>query len=75
MPAERPTRVVIDRSGPVLVEGPVEIEMEDGTTVVSDRFMVALCVCRRSRTFPFCDTSHRRKGPRSRLDGDPPADQ
>nr|WP_272917978.1 CDGSH iron-sulfur domain-containing protein [Actinomadura rayongensis] len=45
----------------MLMEGPVEIEMDDGTTVRSDRFVVALCTCRRSRTAPFCDTSHRRK--------------
>ena len=62
MPNERePRRVVLDPDGPVLVEGPVEIVMEDGSTVVSDRFMVALCTCRRSRDYPFCDTSHRRK--------------
>ncbi|WP_433338918.1 CDGSH iron-sulfur domain-containing protein [Spirillospora sp. CA-294931] len=48
-------------AGPLLVEGPVEIVMPDGTRVVSDRFLVALCVCRRSRRQPFCDTSHRRK--------------
>ncbi len=54
-------RVVIEQGGPVLVEGPVEIETPDGETVVSDRFMVALCVCRRSRRYPFCDTSHRRR--------------
>jgi CDGSH-type Zn-finger protein len=53
--------VVLDPEGPVLVEGPVEVELEDGSTVVSERFMVALCVCRRSRRPPFCDTSHRRK--------------
>ncbi|MWA04126.1 CDGSH iron-sulfur domain-containing protein [Actinomadura sp. LD22] len=56
-----PVRVRLDPYGPVLVEGPVEIEMPDGTTVSSDRFMVALCACRRSRRYPFCDTSHRRK--------------
>ncbi|WP_370745904.1 CDGSH iron-sulfur domain-containing protein [Mycolicibacterium brumae] len=27
----------------------------------SDRFIVALCVCRRSSCYPLCDTSHRRK--------------
>lgn len=54
-------RVVIEDGGPILVEGPVEITMDDGTTVASDRFMVALCTCRRSRRFPFCDTSHRGK--------------
>lgn len=46
-------------AGPLLVEGPVEIVLADGSTVVSDRFMVAICVCRRSRRYPLCDTSHR----------------
>ncbi|WP_443333724.1 CDGSH iron-sulfur domain-containing protein [Streptomyces sp. CB02923] len=52
-------RVVRDPGGPVLVEGPVEVELDDGTTARSDRPFVALCMCRRSRTFPWCDTSHR----------------
>lgn len=59
--APEPRRVTLEHGGPVLVEGPVEIVLDDGTTVRSDRFMVALCVCRRSRTYPFCDTSHRKK--------------
>lgn len=54
-------RVVVVPAGPVLVEGPVEIVLADGTTVVSDRFMVAICACGRSRRFPLCDTSHRRR--------------
>ncbi|QXJ26264.1 CDGSH iron-sulfur domain-containing protein [Actinomadura graeca] len=54
-------RVRVVQGGPVLVEGPVEIVLEDGSTAVSDRFMVALCACRRSRSYPFCDTSHRRR--------------
>jgi CDGSH-type Zn-finger protein len=45
----------------VLVEGPVEIMAEDGTVISSDRPVVALCTCRRSKLFPFCDTSHRRR--------------
>ncbi|MFH9613400.1 CDGSH iron-sulfur domain-containing protein [Streptomyces pratensis] len=28
---------------------------------VSDRFVVAVCMCRRSRMYPWCDTSHRRR--------------
>jgi len=32
-----------------------------GTIVTSHRFQVALCTCRRSRIFPWCDTSHRRR--------------
>ncbi|WP_082526725.1 CDGSH iron-sulfur domain-containing protein [Kitasatospora sp. MBT63] len=47
--------------GPVLVSGPVEIVLPDGTVTVSERPVVALCVCRRSRRYPFCDTSHRRR--------------
>ncbi|MFJ8803475.1 CDGSH iron-sulfur domain-containing protein [Streptomyces sp. NPDC102487] len=49
----------LDPKGPVLVEGPVEIVRDDGTVARSDRFMVAVCTCRRSRSYPWCDTSHR----------------
>lgn len=52
-------RVAVDPQGPVLVEGPVEIALDDGTHARSDRFVVAVCTCRRSRTYPWCDTSHR----------------
>jgi CDGSH-type Zn-finger protein len=33
--------------------------MPDGGVVESDRFMVAICTCRRSKAYPLCDTSHR----------------
>jgi CDGSH-type Zn-finger protein len=46
-------------AGLVLVEGPLHIALPDGTTVDSDRFMVAICMCQRSKTYPLCDTSHR----------------
>jgi CDGSH-type Zn-finger protein len=55
----RLVRIVAD--GPMLIQGPVRIEMPDGTVVESDRFMVAICMCRRSKTYPLCDTSHRRR--------------
>jgi CDGSH-type Zn-finger protein len=45
----------------MLVEGPVEVELEDGTVVTSDRFVVAICRCHRSGRYPWCDTSHRRR--------------
>ncbi|MGV0749475.1 CDGSH iron-sulfur domain-containing protein [Mycolicibacter heraklionensis] len=48
------------RNGPVLVAGPVRIETPEGVTE-SDRFMVAICTCGRSRNYPLCDTSHRRR--------------
>ncbi|HEX4789601.1 MAG TPA: CDGSH iron-sulfur domain-containing protein [Actinospica sp.] len=46
--------------GPVLVQGPVEVVLPDGSVQLSERPVVALCMCRRSRRYPFCDTSHRR---------------
>ena len=48
-------------NGPLLVEGPVEVVLPDGTVRLSERPVVALCVCRRSKRYPFCDTSHRRR--------------
>ncbi|MBN3513369.1 CDGSH iron-sulfur domain-containing protein [Mycolicibacterium septicum] len=55
-----PRTVRVVEGGPILVEGPVRIELPDGSTVESDRFMVAICTCRRSKTYPLCDTSHRK---------------
>jgi CDGSH-type Zn-finger protein len=57
------TRVHVIPNGPVLVSGPVRIETPDGGVVESDRFMVAICTCRRSKNYPLCDTSHRRCRP------------
>jgi CDGSH-type Zn-finger protein len=54
-------RVTVVAGGPVLVEGPVELVTDDGQVVTSDRFVVAVCACRRSRRYPFCDASHRRR--------------
>jgi hypothetical protein len=54
-------RVTLVAGGPMLVEGPVELVLPDGESVTSDRFLVAVCACRRSKCYPFCDTSHRRK--------------
>jgi len=53
-------RIRLVKDGPMLIDGPIEVTMPDGTCVTSDRFVVALCVCRRSKTYPLCDTSHRR---------------
>ncbi|MFF9839841.1 CDGSH iron-sulfur domain-containing protein [Streptomyces sp. NPDC013740] len=72
-PVDRPSdlvRLSFLGEGPLLVEGPVEIVLADGTVRRCDRPVVALCMCRRSLRAPFCDTSHRprlrpsaRKGP------------
>lgn len=60
-PTAEPTRIRFTDDGPALVEGPVELITPDGTTIRSDRFLVAVCLCKRSRTYPLCDTSHRRR--------------
>jgi CDGSH-type Zn-finger protein len=53
--------IVQTDDGPLLVVGPVEVVLPDGRRVRSERPVTALCVCRRTRRAPFCDTSHRRK--------------
>jgi CDGSH-type Zn-finger protein len=60
--AEGARRVTMPEAiGPILVEGPVEVLLPDGSVHRSGRPVVALCACRRSRHYPFCDTSHRRR--------------
>jgi CDGSH-type Zn-finger protein len=70
---QSPRAVRIVPNGPVLVEGPVRIELPDGSVVESDRFMVAICTCRRSKAYPMCDTSHRRRGRAGETSGERPA--
>lgn len=75
--AEREARLVrLTRTGPILVEGPLDIMLPDGSLIRSDRPVVALCACRRSRRYPFCDTSHRGRAPaHSAPSGERPAPQ
>ena len=54
-------KIIVTDDGPMLVSGPVDIVMPDGRRVRSNRPFTAICVCRRSRRLPFCDTSHRQK--------------
>ncbi|MHA6795540.1 CDGSH iron-sulfur domain-containing protein [Pseudonocardia bannensis] len=50
----------------MLLYGPVDLVLPDGRRVRSDRPVTALCTCRRSRRYPICDTSHRRRARRAR---------
>jgi CDGSH-type Zn-finger protein len=63
--------VRLTAGGPMMVQGPVRIETPDGAAVESDRFMVAICTCRRSKTYPMCDTSHRKRRRTDRRSDDP----
>lgn len=60
-----PVRIVFTEDGPALVDGPVDLVTADGEVVHADRFLVAICLCKRSRSYPLCDTSHRRRRGRS----------
>ncbi|MEW2547241.1 CDGSH iron-sulfur domain-containing protein [Streptomyces sp. NPDC047002] len=57
-------RVTLEPGGPLLLEGPVDVAVGDDTVAHSDRPVVAVCTCRRSRRYPWCDTSHRRRARR-----------
>jgi CDGSH-type Zn-finger protein len=59
MPTDGVQRVVVTGDGPLLVEGPVDIDLPDGRRVRSERSVTAVCVCGRSARYPVCDTSHR----------------
>ena len=58
MPPDR-CRLELTGDGPLLVSGPVQVVLPDGSTAESDRPVTAVCLCRRSRRYPWCDTSHR----------------
>jgi len=47
------------RDGPLLVRGPVRIEDQDGSEIVIEREVVALCRCGKSRSRPLCDGTHK----------------
>lgn len=63
-------RITFTAEGPALVEGPLEVVTPEGDHMLADRFLVALCTCKRSGTYPLCDTSHRRRARRSGKDRD-----
>ncbi|MCN9243505.1 CDGSH iron-sulfur domain-containing protein [Streptomyces sp. RY43-2] len=69
--SERPCRIALTDDGPLLVPGPVEVTLPDGTVAVSTRCVVALCTCRRSAIYPWCDTSHRRRACHAEEGGSP----
>jgi len=52
----------------------VEVVTDTGVTHTSQRFTVAICTCRRSGTYPWCDTSHRHRPREPRTNDADPAD-
>ncbi|MFC8721247.1 CDGSH iron-sulfur domain-containing protein [Kitasatospora sp. NPDC057198] len=70
-PGAPPPRVRLTERGPLLIDGPVDLLLPDGTVLHCERPVVAVCTCRRSRRYPLCDTSHRARRPRPRGDAPP----
>jgi uncharacterized Fe-S cluster protein YjdI len=56
-----PTTVRVQRDGPLLVRGRIEVRDERGDVVAVEP-RVALCRCGASANKPFCDNSHLRIG-------------
>jgi CDGSH-type Zn-finger protein len=54
-----PATITVYPDGPLLVRGCFEIRSADGRVIESDRSVVALCRCGRSRLKPLCDGSHK----------------
>ena len=58
-----PVEIKVRDNGPYKVTGPVRIVDAEGNAFEVDGSRpVALCRCGRSRTKPFCDSSHREGG-------------
>jgi len=63
---DEPIRVTITwkPSGPLIVEGPVEVRDNNGDPITPPPAkipgQVKFCGCGQSRTKPFCDGSHKR---------------
>lgn len=54
------TRVLVDPQGPTYIEGPVEVCVDGAEPQLIDRFRVAICACRCSKSYPLCDGTHNR---------------
>lgn len=62
-PSEAPTEVVVSLKpdGPLIVEGPIRVELARGEVIALTEKAV-LCRCGSSANKPFCDGSHKRIG-------------
>lgn len=51
------TKVEVLENGPLMVSGPLEVTLPDGSTQMKKR-NVAFCRCGKTGNVPFCDGSH-----------------
>jgi CDGSH-type Zn-finger protein len=62
MGAKDAVRITPYRDGPLLVRGPFDLIDAGGAAIDSQRSIVALCRCGKSRMRPFCDGTHKLTG-------------
>lgn len=55
-------QITVSPKGPLIVRGPVRVQLPDGTPVPGQRPTMALCRCGQSQTKPFCDGTHKQVG-------------
>lgn len=53
--------IAVQKNGPLLVKGTIEVTDSDGTTVKRDN-ITAFCRCGQSANKPYCDGQHTRTG-------------
>jgi CDGSH-type Zn-finger protein len=54
-----PATITVFPDGPLLVRGNFQLVSADGRPIPSERNVIALCRCGRSRLKPLCDGSHK----------------
>lgn len=61
MEEKKPTfKMKLIPNGPIMVEGPLELTLADGSVVEKDK--AHLCRCGASKNKPYCDGSHAKVG-------------
>ncbi len=51
-------KIKVLKNGPLLVQGPVDVQDMEGKPLTPPKPNVALCRCGHSANKPFCDGSH-----------------
>ena len=58
-----PTKIVVNRNGPLRIEGDFAIADPEGKEFgLAGRTVISLCRCGQSANKPFCDGAHNRTG-------------
>ncbi|WP_083879908.1 CDGSH iron-sulfur domain-containing protein [Corynebacterium ulceribovis] len=58
-PQDNRTAVRVCQDGPLLIRGPITVELPDGAKIDIARGPVALCRCGKTANAPWCDASHK----------------